>query len=120
MKKGFIALVHYNFGSRIGATRGPYNADFPEGTRVQIVDRGHLEKSKRTWRYHHSLSELQLAYPGRVAEVTSVDFYHGGDELYSLAGIPGTWHECCRVSAISSTDTNVHNKLQSGPQPGYK
>jgi hypothetical protein len=74
---------------------------------VQIVDHDHLEKFKRTWRYHHPLSEQQLAYAGHVAEVTSVDFYHGGDELYNLAGIPGTRHECCLVSAIPSADTDV-------------
>jgi hypothetical protein len=25
----------------------------------------------------------------------SVGFYHGGDVLYVLEGIPGVWHESC-------------------------
>ena len=33
--------------------------------------------------------------------VRDVSFYHGGDVLYSLEKIPGTWHEQC----LSSDDT---------------
>ena len=27
--------------------------------------------------------------------VEDVGFYHGGDELYKLKGLPGVWHEQC-------------------------
>ena len=37
----------------------------------------------------------QLNCTGQVAEVESVGFYHGGDVLYKLKGMPGTWHERC-------------------------
>jgi hypothetical protein len=30
--------------------------------------------------------------------VTSVRYYHGGDVLYELEGIPGIWHEACLTS----------------------
>jgi hypothetical protein len=36
-----------------------------------------------------------LAFAGKVAEVENVGFYHGGDALYILKGIPGIWHERC-------------------------
>jgi hypothetical protein len=29
--------------------------------------------------------------------VQEVGFYHGGDVLYQLRGVPGTWHECCLI-----------------------
>jgi hypothetical protein len=34
-------------------------------------------------------------YAGKIAEVETVDFYHGADELYTLSGVPGVWHEAC-------------------------
>jgi hypothetical protein len=34
--------------------------------------------------------------------VKDVGFYHGGDELYQVAGIPGTWHEEC-LEAVGLT-----------------
>jgi hypothetical protein len=32
---------------------------------------------------------------GCTARVRDVGFYHGGDALYHLEGVPGTWHEAC-------------------------
>ncbi|HET8920511.1 MAG TPA: hypothetical protein VFN27_12620 [Xanthobacteraceae bacterium] len=49
----------------------------------------------RAWAHHNKLQPEQLDYADRVALVESVSFYHGGDELYKLQGIPGIWHEQC-------------------------
>jgi len=45
--------------------------------------------------YHNELEEEQLAYAGRAAKVKDVSFFHAGDEIYTLEGIPGVWHEEC-------------------------
>lgn len=76
----------------------PYNEQFPVGTRVQIVSRERLEEFKRSWHYHHPLVDEQLAFAGQQTTVREVAFYHGGDVLYTLDGINGTWHEQCLVS----------------------
>jgi hypothetical protein len=82
-------------GKRMGKTKGYYNAEFPSGTKVRIAARKELEQFLEEWKYHHPLEQSQIAYAGEVAEVETVAFYHGGDELYTLKGIPGTWHESC-------------------------
>jgi hypothetical protein len=73
----------------------PYNEQFPVGTCVQIASKEQLEGFWRSWQYHHPLTVEQLAFAGRPAVVRSVGFYHGGDVLYELEGIPGIWHERC-------------------------
>jgi hypothetical protein len=35
---------------------------------------------------------------GKMDTVKSVGFYHGGDVLYELSEISGTWHEACLES----------------------
>lgn len=85
----------------MGKTKGPYNAEFPAGSQVQIVDSELLEDFKRTWYFHHPLTDELMAYAGHLARVKSVGYYHGGDELYTLDGIPGIWHECCLLSVTS-------------------
>jgi hypothetical protein len=84
----------------MGRTKGGYNAEFPAGTLVRVVSRQRLESFKTTWRFHHPLSEDQLAYAGAQSKVVDVGFYHGGDELYHLEGIPGIWHEECLEPAM--------------------
>ena len=79
----------------MGATRGPYSEEYPVGTTVKIVDRSTLERFRKEWKLHNPLDESQLAFADKVATVAKVGFYHGGDELYSLKGIPGIWHERC-------------------------
>jgi hypothetical protein len=79
----------------MGKTKGLYKAEFPQGSKVRIVSRSFLEEFLKTWTLHNKLEPDQLAYAGQVAEVESVGFYHGGDELYRLKGIPGIWHEQC-------------------------
>ena len=75
--------------------RGRYNEEFPVGSKVRIKDTEFLVEFQRTWKSHDPLSDKQLRYAGDVATVRSVGFYHGGDELYQLEGIPGIWHEEC-------------------------
>ncbi len=73
----------------MGNTKGPYNAEYPVGTKVRIQDRSNLEKFIQEWKYHDPLSRDQLAFADKVAVVESVGYYHGGDELYKLEGING-------------------------------
>ena len=75
--------------------RDLYAAAFPAGSKVRTADREFLENFLGTWKYHHKLLREQLAYADRVATVEKVGFYHGGDQLYNLEGIPGIWHEQC-------------------------
>lgn len=79
----------------MGKTKGPYKEEFPKGSAVKIASRSSLENFLKTWKLHDKLEPDQLNYAGQVAEVESVGFYHGGDELYKLKGIPGIWHEQC-------------------------
>ena len=79
----------------MGKTKGPYNIEFPKGTRVRIASRPELERFQQEWRYHNPLQPEQLAFADHVSTVARIGFYHGGDELYWFHDIPGTWHECC-------------------------
>ena len=79
----------------MGTTRGPYNEEYSVGSRVRIAPETKLEEFRETWKYHHRLEEDQLCYAGETSVVKEVSFYHGGDELYVLEGIPGIWHEAC-------------------------
>jgi hypothetical protein len=79
----------------MGKLAGPYNPEYPKGTKVQIVSVDRLTEFFRSWNLHHPLDPVQLAYAGLVAEVESIAFYHGGDKLYILKEVPGIWHEVC-------------------------
>lgn len=79
----------------MGKRAGPMEPDFPEGTKVRIIDRDRLAAFAKTWKYHHPLKRTQMTFAGRTAVVVDVSFYHGGDELYELKGIPGIWHGEC-------------------------
>lgn len=87
----------------MGSTKGLYQAEFPPGTEVQIADRDRLEVFKRTWRLHNPLTNEQLPFASNRGTVSSVGFYHGGDELYVIEGIPGVWHESCLYRVETST-----------------
>jgi hypothetical protein len=78
----------------------PYKEDFPVGSTVRIADASRLQEFQRTWQYHHKLNPEQVGYAGQIAEVEKVSFYHGGDVLYELRGIPGIWHEQCLASVV--------------------
>jgi hypothetical protein len=73
----------------------PYKEAFPVGTVLRIADRVFLDDFKATWEYHHKLTTEQVGFAGEQTRVAQVGFYHGGDALYTLAGIPGLWHEQC-------------------------
>lgn len=76
-----------------------YKEKFRVGTEVCVADRPLLEDFMRTWQYHHPLEPKQLDHAGAVAKVKTVGFYHGGDVLYTLEGLPGIWHEECLSAA---------------------
>ena len=82
----------------MGKTAGPYREEFPVGSQVKIQDEATLESFRKEWKLHNPLTKEQVAFAGSVSLVEKVGFYHGGDELYSLKGIPGLWHECCLQS----------------------
>jgi hypothetical protein len=73
----------------------PYDASFPESSQVRIADTLVLEQFLKTWTYHNKLKSEQLAFAGRTAKVAKIGYYHGGDVLYWLEGVPGVWHEQC-------------------------
>ena len=72
-----------------------YKEAFPKGTRIRIADRHFLELFVREWKYHHKLRPEQLDYADHETTVKQVAFYHGGDPVYDLEGIPGLWLEPC-------------------------
>jgi hypothetical protein len=76
-----------------------YQEKFPVGTKIRVAEREFLEGFMRSWKYHHRLEQRQLDFAGAPAVVSAVGFYHGGDVLYNLAEIPGTWHEVCLCAA---------------------
>ena len=73
----------------------PYSEKFRVNESVRIKDRSTLERFAKEWTLHHRLVPEQLPYAGTVTRVTEVSFYHGGDPLYELCDVPGTWHEAC-------------------------
>lgn len=73
----------------------PYKEAFPAGTRVRVADRLYLEFFMSEWKYHHKLGPEQLQYANHDATVKGVGFYHGGDPIYTLEGVPGFWLEPC-------------------------
>jgi hypothetical protein len=75
----------------------PYESRFVEGDRARIASREKLQDFRDRWRLHNSLTEEQLRFAGTDVRVAEVAFYHGGDPLYRLEGIPGFWHEACLV-----------------------
>ena len=72
-----------------------YTEKFPVGSSVLIAQGDALEHFRQTWKLHNPLLAEQLVCAGSSAPIASVGFYHGGDVLYVLEGIPGVWHESC-------------------------
>lgn len=79
----------------MGNTKGRYREEFPVGSKIRIADRENLQRFLENWKFHHPLQKEQLQYSDQSAIVAKVLFYHGGDELYELEGVPGLWHEQC-------------------------
>ena len=83
----------------MGKTKGVNVAEFEVGSEVLIADRAFLEQFLEAGQYHNELEPEQLEYAGRTTKVLEVTFFHGGDEIYKLEGIPGVWHEECLSAA---------------------
>jgi hypothetical protein len=81
----------------MGVTKGRYQEEFSVGSFVRVADRRTLDDFLTKWKYHHPLEPGQLEFANVRAKIASVGFYHGGDELYELEGVPGIWHESCLV-----------------------
>ena len=77
----------------------PYKEEYAKGSKVRIRDRNQLQDFVATWKYHNKLQSEQLEFAGVIATVKSIGYYHGGDVLYWLEGVPGTWHEVCLSAA---------------------
>jgi hypothetical protein len=77
----------------------PYSAAFPVGTTVRVATLSTLAAFQREWKLHDPLQPEQLDCAGRVSVVKTVGYYHGGDVLYWLEDMPGTWHESCLIEA---------------------
>jgi hypothetical protein len=80
---------------------GPYNERFPVGTKVRVAPRSTLQQFRDTWHLHHPLAAEQLDWADHEAVVQEIGFYHGGDVLYRLVGIPGIWHEPNLTSIVA-------------------
>jgi len=83
----------------LGKSKGLNVAEFEVGSQVRVADRSFLESFLEEGQYHNELEPEQLDYAGRTATVKKVEFFHGGDEIYTLDGIPGVWHEECLSAA---------------------
>ena len=83
----------------MGRTKGLNVAEFEVGSNVRIADRPFLESFLEAGQYHNELEPEQVEYAGRTAKVQEVNFFTGGDEIYTLEGIPGVWHEECLKQA---------------------
>ena len=76
----------------------PYAEKFPVGASVRVVDKTALKRFRSNWHLHNPLVPEQIGWAGKHAVVAEVGFYHGGDPLYVLRGVPGVWHEECLVA----------------------
>ena len=73
----------------------PYLAAFKVDMEIQIIDSQMLEIFMRSWCCHNRLQSEQLSFTEKIARVAKIGFYHRGDPLYELEGIPGVWQEEC-------------------------
>jgi hypothetical protein len=95
-----------------------YQEQFKEGERVLIAPLSELARFRREWRWHHPLHPKQLQHAGRPATVRSIGFYHGGDVLYWLDEIDGTWHEAClKAAPDGALNDNEASELPPGTAP---
>lgn len=46
----------------MGKNRGPYKAEYPEGSLVRIIDREQLERFSKEWKYHNPLQQEQIQF----------------------------------------------------------
>ena len=83
-----------------------YEAAYPVGALVKIASRAELDAFLDTWKFHHKLQAGQLQYADRTARVHWIGYYHGGDVLYELEGVPGIWHESCLRPGPTGENSN--------------
>ncbi len=75
---------------------GPYSERYRVGSPVKIAPLEELEEFMRTYKYHHALVPEQLRYAGMLTIVRSVEYYHGGDVIYTLEATERfAWLEPC-------------------------
>jgi hypothetical protein len=80
---------------------GDHGKNFAVGTLVRVEERETLDRFLSTPTQHSSLTHDQLEYAGCKAVISEIAFDPGGEPLYSLENIPGTWYEAClRASSI--------------------
>jgi hypothetical protein len=87
-----------------------YQGRFPIGSTIRIAGLAELRAFRAEWKFHDKLCDDQMSFAGRSARVARVGYYHGGDPLYELRGVPGVWHERCLEA---STDSGI----AAGPTP---
>lgn len=73
----------------------PYSAQFEEGAMVKVRSKADLERFQAEWQYHNPITAEQIEYADRTARIAEIGYYHGGEPLYRLEGLPGVWHEPC-------------------------
>lgn len=88
----------------MGKSKGPYQEEFSVGSIVRVAERPVLENFLRAWKLHNKSKPEQLDYAGKTGKIKSVGFYHGGEELYQIEGMPGIWHECCLEGITGNSD----------------
>jgi hypothetical protein len=93
--KGFNVFYKPRVAPKPNLEYGPYRERFPKSCRVRIADEPALRSFKASWKYHNPLTDDQILYAGTTTTVAGVGYYHGGDVLYHLHGVPGNWHEAC-------------------------
>ena len=79
----------------MGKTKGLNKAEFEVGSEVRIADRAFSRVFSKPGSTTTSSSPSSSNTPAASAKVKDVTFFHGGDEIYTLEGIPGVWHEEC-------------------------
>src|SRR6516164_9530260 len=85
------------------AMRRPYQEQYAKGSCVRIASRLVLQQFLRDGKYHSKLQPEQLNYADQFAEVESIGFYHGGDELYELKAFQafGILNVCCQRQILT-------------------
>ena len=72
-----------------------YRSLFEVGSPVRVQPLNALHAFRSSWKLHHPLTDEQIAFADQSAIVATIGYYHGGDVLYTLMGVPGIWHEQC-------------------------
>ena len=69
-----------------------YHAAFLCGEKLKIKPISFLRQYLRPeWPSHNPLEPEHLEFAGQRVSVSAVSYYHGGQILYQLRGIPGYW-----------------------------